>query len=166
VDVDLAAVALSKSVLAGIGGVCVFREDVRRPEAILAHPDLRWLLDLGEPVAVVLGGVLQFLGNADDLVGVVGRLLAPLAAGSHLVVSHASTEGRLDWERVGLLYQQAAASVTARSRAQVEQLFTGLTLVDPGVVWLPQWRPDPEPGLVAEGDARWSGGLAGVGRKP
>src|SRR5215468_5196380 len=93
------------------------------------------------------------------------RLLAPLAAGSHLVVSHAGAEGRLDWERVGPLYQQAAASVTARSRTQVEQLFTGVALVDPGVVWLPQWRPDPEPGLVPVGDARWSGGLAGVGRK-
>ena len=78
----------------------------------------------------------------------VGRLLAPLAAGSHLVVSHATAHGRAPgWEPVSLLYQQAAA-VTARSRAQIEALFAGLALVDPGVVWLPLWRP--EPGVVAE----------------
>ena len=114
----------------------------------------------------MLGGVLQFVGDADDPVGLIGRLLAPLPAGSHLVVSHATalSVGRLDWAPVRLLYQQAAASVIARSRTQIEQLFTGLALVDPGVVWLPLWRP--EPGLVIEEDAQWSGGLAGVGRKP
>jgi hypothetical protein len=164
VDVDPVAVALTGSVLAGNAGVCVFREDVRRPGTILAHPGLRRLLDLRQPVAVVLGGVVQFIADAEDPVGVVGRLLAPLAAGSHLVISHATTEGgRPGWEPVRLLYQQAAASVTARSRVQIEELFGGLALVDPGVVWLPQWRP--EPGLVTQEDAEWSGGLAGVGRK-
>jgi len=165
VDIDPVAVALTGSVAAGNAGVCAFREDVRRPEAILAHPDLRRLLDLRQPVAVVLGGVVQFIPDADGPAGVVGRLLAPLAAGSHLVVSHATTESRQqDWEPVRLLYQQAAASVTARSRAQIEELFTGLALVDPGVVWLPAWRP--EHGPVIEEEAQWSGGLAGVGRKP
>jgi S-adenosyl methyltransferase len=163
VDTDPVAVALTGSVVAGTAGVCVFEEDIRRPQAILAHPDLRRLLDLRQPVAVVLGGVLQFLADADDPAGVVGLLLAPLAAGSHLVVSHATTRGRPDWEPVRLLYQQAAASVTARSPAQIENLFTGLALVDPGVVWLPLWRP--EPGIVTEQDAHWSGALAGIGRK-
>jgi len=50
--------ALTGSVVAGKAGVCVFEEDLRRPQAILAHPDLRRLLDLRQPVAVVLGGVL------------------------------------------------------------------------------------------------------------
>jgi SAM-dependent methyltransferase len=155
VDTDPVAAALTRSVVAGTAGVCVFEEDLRLPQAILAHTDLRQLLDLRQPVAVVLGGVLQFLTDADDPPGVVGRLLAPLAAGSHLVVSHATTR---------LLCQQAGVSVTARSRAQIEDLFTGLALVDPGVVWLPQWRR--EPGVVAEQEAHWSGALAGVCRKP
>jgi len=162
VDADPVAVALTGSVLAGNAGVCALRGDVRRPEAILAHADLRRLLDLGQPVAVVLGAVLQFV--ADDPAGLVARLLAPLPAGSHLVVSHATTDSRTQARQpVELLYQQTATPVAARSRAQVEQLFTGLALVDPGVVWLPQWRP--EHGGEIE-DPRWSGGLAGVGRKP
>jgi hypothetical protein len=165
VDVDPVAVALTASVLAGDAGAGVFGEDLRRPEAILAHPDLHRVLDLRRPVAVVLGGVLQFLADAEDPAGVVGRLLAPLAAGSHLVISHATTEGgHLDWGPVGRLYQQAGVPLTARSRAQIEDLFGGLALVDPGVVWLPVWRP--EPGHLVEADARWSGGLAGVARKP
>jgi SAM-dependent methyltransferase len=165
VDTDPVAVALTSSVAAGNAGVCAFRGDVRQPEAILAHPELRRLLDLRRPVAVVLGGVLQFIADADDPVGVVGRLLAPLAAGSHLVISHATTDGRLqDWEPVRLLFQQAAASVTARSRAQIERLFHGLPLVDPGLVWLPTWRPEYR--IPIEEDAQWSGGLAGIGRKP
>ena len=164
VDTDPVVVELARSVLAANGGVCAFQQDLRRPEAVLAHPELGRVLDLGRPVAVVLGGVLQFLADADDPAGVVGRLLAPLAAGSLLVVSHAATGGGLDWEPVGRLYRQAGVSLRARSRAQVEELFTGLALVDPGVVWLPQWRPEPG-GLALVGDGRSSGGLAGVGRK-
>jgi len=164
VDIDPFVVELARSKVAGNRGVCVLEEDVRRPEAVLAHPELGRVLDLGEPVAVVLSGVLQFLGGADDPAGVVGRLLAPLAAGSVLVVSHAATGGGLDWGPVRRVYGQAGVSVTARSLAQVEELFGGLGLVEPGVVWLPQWRPEPGD-VVRVGDARWSGGLAGVGRK-
>jgi SAM-dependent methyltransferase len=163
VDVDPVVVALANSILAGNERACVIQEDVRRPEAVLGAVEATRVLDLERPIAVLLVAVLHFVGDADDPVGVVERLLAPLASGSHLVISHA-TDCRVSvWEPVNRLCGQTAVVVTARSRVEVERLFGGCELVDPGVVWLPRWRPEFD--RDADADARWSSGLAGVGRK-
>jgi hypothetical protein len=49
---------------------------------------------------------------------------------------------------------------TLRSRQQVADLFAGLDLVEPGVVQISEWRPEPDPGAYAA--PLWGG----VARKP
>jgi SAM-dependent methyltransferase len=164
VDLDPVVVALAQSILAGNERTCVIQADVRRPEVVLADVEATRVLDLERPIAVLLAAVLHFIGAADDPVAIVGRLLSPLAPGSHLVISHATDCRGSAWESVNHLCGQSAATVTARSRNQIEQLFGGCDLVDPGLVWLPRWRPESDRDTGE--DAQWSSGLAGVGRKP
>jgi hypothetical protein len=164
VDTDPVAVAHSHSILAGNDLAEVIQEDLRRPERILEHPDVRRLLDLDQPVAVLVVGLVHFLPDEDDPAGVLARLRAPLAAGSHLALSHLTADSRPELARKAEeVYRGADVHFTWRSRAQVEALFAGWELVEPGLVWVPQWRPEA-PEQVGD-DPTSSANYGGVGRK-
>jgi hypothetical protein len=164
VDIDPVAVAHSRELLAGNDRATVLREDVRHPERILGHPELRSLLDLDQPVAVLLVALLHFVPDEDDPAGILARLTEPLTSGSHLVISHGTDDGLVNTDRMKELYRRAAVPLTLRSRAQVEGLFVGFELLDPGVVWVPQWHPDT-PDDVGD-DPESSANYGGVARKP
>jgi hypothetical protein len=93
---------------------------------------------------VVLAGVLHFIPDADDPAGIVARLLAATAPGSFLVISHATQEGQppevLAAQR---LSARTDTEITLRTRARITGFFGDRTLVEPGVVFLPHWRPEP-----------------------
>ncbi|MEV6367770.1 SAM-dependent methyltransferase [Micromonospora musae] len=163
VDVDPVAVAHSREILAGDDHSVVVQEDLRHPERILAHPDVRGLLDLDEPVAVLVVAVLHFISDDDRPAEILGTLRDALAPGSHLVISQASDEGRGVEERgeAQRVYRRTDNPLWIRSRAELTAFFDGFELVEPGVVWVPQWRPEtPE---NAE-DAERAVFLGGVGR--
>jgi hypothetical protein len=164
VDVDPVAVAHSRLMLAGNDRTSVIAEDVRSPERILAAPELTALLDLSQPVAVLLVALFHFVPDADDPVGILSRLTAWLASGSYLVVSHFTEDGQDRGEGMEI-YRRSGIEVVSRSRAQVEALFAGFDLVEPGVVWTPLWRPE-SPDDVFYDRPEASTGYAVVGRKP
>lgn len=164
VDIDPVAVEHSRLILEGNDLTAVVQEDVRRPEQILAAPEVRRLLDLTQPVAVLMVAMLHYVSDADDPVAIVSRLVEPLSAGSHLVLSHPTNDGAEDWTEVGNIAGRPGIEGTSRSRAQVEALFAGLELVEPGVVWVSSWRPESPDDLFV-GQPQASGWYAGVGRK-
>jgi hypothetical protein len=164
VDVDPVAVEHSRLILAGNDRTAVVEQDVRRPEQILDAPQVRDLFDLDQPVAVLMVALFHFISDADDPAGLVSRLATRLASGSYVAISHLTGDA-LDETAGGLeIYRRGGIDITMRSRPQFEALFGGLELVDPGVVWVPQWHPD-WPADV--GDApETSSFYAGVARKP
>lgn len=163
VDVDPVAVAHSREILAGNDAAVAIQEDLRRPEAILGHPDVRKLLDFAEPVAVLVVAVTHFVADADDPAGIIGRIRDVLAPGSFLVLSQASDEGRTDEERAEAtrVYRHTDNPLNCRRRAELLRFFAGFELVEPGLVWVPLWRPDR--GDSTE-EAQRSVFLGGVGR--
>ncbi|MBM0238642.1 SAM-dependent methyltransferase [Micromonospora sp. ATA32] len=164
VDVDPVAVAHSREILSGNDRATVLREDLRNPERILTHPEVTKLLDLTEPVAVMIVAVLHFVAPEDRPDEILRTLRGALAPGSYLVMSQASDDGRsesgerAEAERV---YRRTDNQLWIRGRAELTGLFDGFQLVEPGVVWVPQWRPEsPE---SAE-DAERAVFMGGVGR--
>jgi hypothetical protein len=146
----------------------VIQEDVRRPERILDAPEVRGLLDLSQPVAVLVVALFHFIPDADDPVGILSRLTAPLVAGSYLAMSHV-TEDAVDRRAdpdvdEGMdVYRRSGIDLTARSRRDVEARFGAFEPVAPGAVWLSQWHPDDSEEVW---DAPESVAIyAGVGRK-
>jgi hypothetical protein len=117
--------------------------DLREPEAILA--DAGQTLDFSRPTAVVIFGVLHFFSDQDDPRGVVGRVMASMPPGSFLAMTHLArdVEGKDISETFERLNAMMAESVVLRSRDEVAELFGELQLVEPAVVQLPEWRPDP-----------------------
>ncbi|WP_433871388.1 SAM-dependent methyltransferase [Saccharopolyspora sp. CA-218241] len=160
VDQEPVAAAYSRSMLRDDPDAAMVQADLRDPDSVLGAPEVRDLLDLDRPVALMVVAVLHFV---DDPAEVLARYRDALAPGSPLVLSHASQEGRPDLaeSHSGLYRQRTSTPMTMRSHAEVTALFEGFDLVEPGVVFLPEWRPeDPE-----RDPSRFTG-LAGVGIKP
>ncbi|MFI6013383.1 SAM-dependent methyltransferase [Streptomyces sp. NPDC051243] len=115
--------------------------DVREPGRILAAA--RETLDFTQPVALSLVALLHLVVDEDEPGRIVRELLEPLPPGSHLTLSHAT--GDFDpetWERVVEVYRKGGTPAQVRSRAEFAGFFTGLDLVDPGVVLASEWHPE------------------------
>lgn len=164
VDIDAVAVAHSREILAGDQRTSVVQADFLDVDAVLGSPEVRAQLDLSRPVGVLLVALLHFVPREADPAAVIGRYRDALAPGSHLVVSHATQEGQPDRaDGHQALYRRTGTPMTMRSRSEIAALFDGFELVEPGLVFLPQWRPDP--GTPPEEHPERFTGLAAVGRK-
>ncbi len=163
VDVDPIAVAHSRQLLAGNPRATIIREDIRNIDAILADPRVHELIDFDRPLAVLMIAVLHAIPDRDDPWKIVARLRGVMAPGSCLVISHVADETRLDEaEEAAKLTRQTATPVTLRTRTEITGFFAGLELVEPGLVWAPDWRPQP---LEVGAGSGHSAILAGVGRR-
>ena len=166
-DIDPVAIAHSRAILAGHDSATIIEADLREPAAILGHEATRRMIDFSQPAGLMLVAVLHFIGDEDDPWQLVAALRDALAPGSYLVVSHGTHEGRPDVaDAAEKVYQRSAsASLHMRSRADILRFFDGFTLLEPGLVEIPYWRPGAADGVSA-GDTRFWGGLVGVGVKP
>lgn len=165
VDTDPVAVAYSKTLLADNADADIVRADARDPEAVLASDEVTALLDPDQPVAVMMVALLHFIGDDSAPRKMIARYRDALAPGSFLCISHATDEGRPDvaGEHADLYKQRTATPLTFRSRAEIGGFFEGFELVEPGLVFMPQWRP-VSPSEVGDNPERMTG-LVGVGRK-
>jgi hypothetical protein len=165
VDHDPVVLAHGRDMLHGVRGTAIIGRDLLEPAAILTDPELRDLIRLDEPVAVMLVAVVHFI--AGDAGPLITELLEPLAPGSYLVISHATADRHPDAVReaaaVQEIYEQSTTSARPRSRDEILALLRGLDIVDPGLVWGPLWRPDP--GTVIAGDPAAANMYAVVARK-
>ena len=165
VDNDPIVLAHARTVVAGTrpGTVAFILADLRQPEAILADPAVARTLDLGQPVGLVLVGIMHHLRDADDPRGILATLLDALAPGSYLVLSQTTPD--FDPEAMAGLAavsERGGIPNVPRSLADTEPFFAGLELVSPGLVPLAAWRPDPR----ADQDPRSVYAYGGVARKP
>ncbi|MFH9060962.1 SAM-dependent methyltransferase [Streptomyces coeruleorubidus] len=165
VDHDPVAVAHSQAVLQGNDEADIVAADLRKPQEILRSPEVERLIDLNQPVALLLVAILHFVEDEDDPYGAVAELAEALAPGSLLVLTHASYEGiPLPPERAGgavNVYQDIRSPLIMRSREEIARFFKGYDMVEPGLVAMPRWRPDTAP---EDEDPYAFSGFAGVGR--
>ncbi len=164
VDNDPIVLAHARALLVSApqGATDYLEADLRDVEAILGAA--RATLDLSRPVALMLVAILQYVPDADDPFDIVRRLLAGLPSGSHLVLSHPASDIAVEEVAASMrVYNERAAEhalATPRTHAEVSRFFAGTDLLAPGVVQLPQWRPDTAD-VTAGPLPMW----CGVGRK-
>jgi O-methyltransferase involved in polyketide biosynthesis len=121
-------------------------------------------LDFDQPIAVMLLGILNFVGDDDQGQAIVRELMAAVPSGSYLAIAHPTTEVRPEESAAAAKQwnETATPPITLRSKAQLLTYFDGLELLEPGVVTCTKWRPEPgDP--TAETDVYQFCGLA---RKP
>jgi hypothetical protein len=164
-DIDPVAIAHSKVILDGNDNAAVIDADLREPEKILDHEAVARLIRPGEPTGLLLVAVLHFISDADDPWNLVTRLRDALAPGSYLVLSHITATGDTPVVKAfEKAYNRTVSTpIRARPPADILRFFDGFELVDPGLVYVPLWRPD-SPADVPEDPSRF-GNLVGVARK-
>ena len=147
------------------GATAYIDADIRRPDRILNDPQLHGTLDLTQPVGLVLLAILHFVDDSEEPHAIVARLVEAMAPGSYLVISHA-TYDPMPPEIVTRL--KAAIANTGekggpRDREQFERFFTGLTLVEPGIVPIGEWRPEPGEPVPDPAEVGVYGAVARIG---
>lgn len=165
VDRDSVAVAHSALMLENTDHAAALRADLRHPRDVLHSDVVHRMLDLNQPVAVLMSAVLHFIESDIEAQSIVAAYRNALAPGSLVVISQGTQDDAGEQgEQVIRLYDETDSPFTARDRDQFTRLFKGLELVDPGVVYVPQWRPE-SPEDVDEHPER-SCAYAAIGRKP
>ena len=165
VDVEPIAVIHSTAILRGNHQATIVEANAHEPKRILNHPEVRRLLDFTRPIGVLMLALLHFVLDDHDAQALVSRYREALVPGSFIAITHASLERVpaeivTQFERV---YSQTTTPVKTRKLAQVEPLFTGLDIVEPGIVYVPSWRPEGSDDVFLDQPER-SINLGGVGR--
>ncbi|MEU6641957.1 SAM-dependent methyltransferase [Saccharomonospora sp. NPDC046836] len=177
VDNEPVAVAHSRVLLERQGDLtrhAVLHGDLRNVEEIWERAMDTGVLNPTQPIGLIVCGVLYFFGPDDDPHGIVARYRELLPAGSYFLASHLTfdggpADGEDKREEVRKQYNQSSAPLFIRTREEFTRFFDGYELVDPGVVWIPQWRTDErESPATAEflDNPPASSAFAAVGRKP
>jgi hypothetical protein len=158
VDNDPMVLAHARALLSSgeQGATAYLDADLRDTGKILEAA--RRTLDFSKPVAVMLIAVLHLISDADDPAGIIAQLMEAVPAGSTLAISHVPNDMHMGAmsdmsDRLNRLLSQPS---TYRGQAQVTGFFTGLELVEPGVVPIQRWRPDTEEEAAAVA-AMWGG---------
>ena len=161
VDNDPIVLAHARALLTSTpeGATAYIDADLRDPERILQ--EAARTLDLRQPVAVMLMGILGHIEDDDQARSIVRRLMDAVPSGSYLAMYDSTDTSEEVVEAARIWNQSAKPPYHLRSPERIARFFDGLELVEPGVVSTLEWRPEPGSGPPAEIDS-----LCGIGRKP
>jgi O-methyltransferase involved in polyketide biosynthesis len=164
VDNDPMVLAHARALLTSTkeGSCAYLQTDLHDVKEILAAAEAR--LDFSQPVAVVLLGVMQFISDQDQPSAIIDALMTACPPGSFLVLGQPASDDEPErmGQAVARIVKMVTAPATMRTHAEILGFFDGLELVEPGLVQLPDWRPDPTDPPVPRPVPFW----CGVGRKP
>jgi hypothetical protein len=165
VDIDPIVAVHGRALIAADASTAFILEDARNTDAILNHPDTQRLIDFSEPVALLFLTFLHQIPDDDDPVGLVRRLMRPLGTGSFLAISHpVSTDPEVRIQITDITNRTTEGHFgRVRARAEVDEFFSGLEVIPPGLVEVTGWRPDDLPPVDQTFDLIEYGG---AGRKP
>ncbi|GAA4603997.1 SAM-dependent methyltransferase [Actinoallomurus liliacearum] len=156
VDNDPLVLAHGHALLATNDRTTIVQADLRNPDGIIEHPELKKLIDWDEPVGVLAVAVLHFVRDDEAPYGAVAKLRAAMAPGSYLVLSHAELNQHT--QHAAEVYNEASAPAVPRTREEIERFFSGFQLVRPGLIPVSRWRRPGSQALTVPF-------LGGVGRK-
>ena len=166
VDNDPIVLAHARALMSShpAGATAFIQADAREPGKILADPALRETLDLAEPVALMLLSILPFFRDNEAPQGIVSTLLDALPSGSYLTISHITADFIKPEQAANAVAagQHSGVTYVPRTQAEIAAFFSGLDLVEPGVVPILAWHPDDGEPV----DPRAASHYAGMARKP
>ena len=165
VDNDPVVLAHARAILSDAASTFAERGDLREPASIMSSPAIRGHLDWDQPVGLLLCGIVHYLLDEENPARLVAELVDALPSGSYVFIHHLLDTG--DPAAAALQEQmlKGLGRVRFRTLPEVRALFGDLRLVEPGLVTVPEWRPDPGTPIRADYGVILSMACAGVARK-
>ena len=134
--------------------------DLHEPDTILDAAART--LDFSVPIALILSGIMGHIADGDGPHAIVGRLMARLPSGSYLMLQDGTTVSQANAEALEDYNESGAIPYHLRTPDQIVRYFDGLDVVEPGIIPIQQWRPDPAEPAEPFADVNTFGG---IGRK-
>jgi len=170
VDNDPVVAARGRALLEENDRTRLVLADLTEPDEVLGDPAVREHLDLTRPIGLLHSATIPYVPDEKDPLGILARYVQLLPKGSYLALSHFhDPRDGADGSLLATVLEDAfvngaMGSGYFRTREQIERMFTGLELVEPGVTALNDWWPDGP--RVFAGTPADLVTLGGVGRKP
>jgi trans-aconitate methyltransferase len=166
VDIDPVVIAHSQAILRDASHAIAVQADARRPQAVLAKSEITDFLDFTRPIGVLAVAILHFVPDNTEARDVLHSLTDAVADGSYVALTHATADAvDTALAQAGEQnYQRANAPFHFRTHAEVAAILEGLELVEPGLVYLPLWRPDVDDDLLDQPERSANYGALGVKR--
>ncbi len=170
VDNDPMVLAHGRALLADEVTTTVIEADLREPEAILSHPVVNEYLDFTQPVGLLLLSILHHISDAEDPGAIAARLRAALPSGSYLAVAHFRDPGAehpdasAKAQQVERIFNQTLGTGRWRTQDEILAYFGDFELLEPGLVPMPEWRPDAN--TIREQSDTYHTFVGGIARKP
>ncbi|MFP5068096.1 SAM-dependent methyltransferase [Pseudonocardia nantongensis] len=146
VDNDPTVIAHGRALLEDDDQTMFSPADIRDPAAVLGDPAIQEFLDLEQPIALFQIGTIHHFADADDPRRIMAEFVERLPVGSFVAVAHFFDPENADTELARRMEQvfvhSPMGSGRFRTRAELEGLFPGLDMIEPGVVPCFQWWPD------------------------
>ncbi|MEU5995602.1 SAM-dependent methyltransferase [Spirillospora sp. NPDC047418] len=146
------------------GKVGYLDADIREPGAIIGSRLVRDVLDFEQPIALLLSAILHFIPDDEGPEEIVRAFVGALPPGSYVLATHVTPEHEPRLRPASAGYRDDGVRTRPRTAAEFERLvFTGLDLVEPGVVLVSRWRRGPDdPPAPGPAEVSAYGGLAAV----
>ncbi|NKY34704.1 SAM-dependent methyltransferase [Nocardia speluncae] len=143
VDIDPIVLAYGRAHLETNPNTRVATGDIRKPDEVLAHPDVRELIDFEKPVCVMLVGILHHILDEEDPKGIVATLRAAVPPGSYFFITNFTRlSDSLESEELEQVLLSQLGTGRVRTPAELAEYFDELEILPPGLVPLPLWRPE------------------------
>jgi hypothetical protein len=166
VDNDEVVLAYDKAMLLDNPETIVAAGDLRDPDGIVGNPVILAHLDWAKPIGVLLSGIMHLIPDSDRPGALMARLIGAVPPGSYVYIQHLLDLDDPVAVRLRDSMARTFGDVQFRSLDQVRELFCGLELVEPGLVRVPDWRPDKAAAAEKAGPGALGLACAGVGKKP
>ncbi len=164
-DNDPVVLSHAKALLADDKATFVVGGDLRDPAGILGNPEVCELLAWDQPIGLLMCGILHYILDEENPAGIAAQLYRALPSGSYVFIHHLLQLGDPASATLQEQMRKGVGRAQFRTLEQVRGLFDGLELVEPGLVLVPDWRPDPGTPNVRHHPVLQMA-CAGVARKP
>lgn len=144
VDNDPIVSAHGRALLSQSPATTFIQADLTDHEAIRSAPETRELLDLSRPTAVLMFSVGHWIPDDEIARRTVQESVKLLPSGSFLALTHLVSEDERARAMSNQFSTENGLSLKIRTSAEVDDMIGGLEPVEPGLVDINEWRPDPD----------------------
>ena len=143
VDKDPIVLTHARALLGENETTTVITADLLDADAVLDDPATRELIDLDQPYAIIVAGIIHHLSDAQDPAGIVAALKARLPVGGYLLLTHFLDDDEPRARELERAFIEGGLG-TGRFRTwpELREYFAGLEMVEPGLVYANEWHPD------------------------